>query len=148
MSCKVTYCYCTLIIIFVLIFFCLWLGKVIGIILIENENQLLWKIKKKYFAQKKNILLITNAGQPAGPRRGLEKWTWYYTAEWANPVHTLRTKMRDGPKRTRKVNLILHCGTGQPDPLLAFYLMNFCIIIPFRTWKEILIVTYFSITNF
>jgi len=50
MSCKVTCYYCTLTIIMVVIVYCLWLIKLIGIILIGNECQsLLWKNKKFLF---------------------------------------------------------------------------------------------------
>jgi len=46
MSYKVTYCYCTLAIIFVIIS-CLLLGRLIRIISIGNEYQILWENKKK-----------------------------------------------------------------------------------------------------
>jgi len=96
MSCKVTCCYCILTIIFVVIFFGLWLGKLIGIISIENEYQLLWKNKNKYFAHHKKK---------------------FQSSQMQANLRVCRPTRGTG--RTRKVNSKLNCETNQPCPHFA-----------------------------
>jgi len=114
MSCKMTCCYCTLAIIFVVIVSCLWLDKLIGIISIGNEYQLLWENKKVFIfhitnerqltsprARKVNPILKCGVGQPrlrfAGQNAGQDKMG--QAGHFAIHIHNLLFALSPTPKR-------------------------------------------------